>query len=178
MTRKVRRRSPAPFAWRGALSEIEFTRRQGADVVVDGTELLVEGVEIPPLWRWFDRSQPLWAEPVARVFCHCGSGPIAAVERLWQNGRESVARITYQQRAHVGDGREMLRFRAVLHPKTEHCRHGRLVMHPEEFVTVHCRLHDSTLTGMVVVRSVIAAGGWSGSTDREPPRVRRVVLPH
>ena len=142
-------------------------------MVLDGAQLQIEGVELPALWRWFDRSQPIWSDRIGRIFCHCVAGPIGLLDLVWQDGRESVVTIGYQQRRRQSRGDEMLTFRALMHREDPHCAHGSLLMHVGGSLDLHCRTHDLVLTGDQVVRCVGETGGWAGS--RDAPQPRRVV---
>lgn len=176
MTNRANQRRAAPFIWSGAASEPEFWLRTGAESIVNGVEL--QGLPIPPLWKWFDRNRPAYREPVARLFCHCGSGPVGDIARIWQDGREPVAEVRYQQRREHQDYSQMTTFRAIFHPSQDACGHGPLMLHDtsEDGVITHCRVHDLRIDGHVVAGSVGAVGGWSGSLDGDPPRPRRVKL--
>ncbi len=177
MTKPVRTRKSAPWAWEGAAEDRAFWLGKGAETVLDGHALSLEGVELPPLWRWFDRSSPVWREPVARLFCRCGAGPVGDIARVWQQGREPVAEVRYQQREHRDDYSRMLVFRAVVHRSATGCDHGSLILHDDDAAVVtHCRVHDLTITGQAVARAVGAVGGWEGDQEAAPPRPRRVVL--
>lgn len=176
MSKPVRHRRFAPFAWQGAFEDKTFWLRTGADAVVRGHSLSVEGVDLPPLWRWFDHSRSVWSENVARLFCHCGSGPVADIARVWQDGREPVAFVRYQQRELVGDHSRMLIFSAVFHRGDDVCCHGPLLLHEGGTVTAHCRVHDLEVTSEVVFRSLGQAGGWCGNLTADPMKPKRVVL--
>ena len=167
----------APWVWKGAASDLVFHRETGAEVVVDGDELVIEGVELAPLHRWFDRARPAWADPVARLFCRCGAGPVAVVSRIWQPGSETVALVDYGQRRRTDRTGEATMHRAVLHLGREECSHGPLLLHPADVLRPYCRRHHPALPGQVVVDAVRRCeGGWSAAGPKSQPQPARVVL--
>ncbi len=176
MTKKVREIHPAPWAWEGLERDPDYWLRVGAGVVLQGDQLSIQGVDLPPLWSWFDQTRPVPADKVARLFCHCGTGPLGLVWRVWQPGRETVAKVTYLQRRTSGRGDQMVELSAVLHLEAEDCRHGPLLLHRTGRLRVHCRSHDLTLTGGQIVGAVGSNGGWTDATPDVPPSPRRLVL--
>ncbi len=170
MSRKVRSIGPAPY-FRDPLSATYF-RQLGFDAVLGGDELWLQGVDLPPVWQWFDLAQPVHGDKVARLFCQCGKGPIGLVWRVWQPGAETVAKVTYIHRAKSG----MVERQAILHVNIDGCRHGPLLLHPADQLEAHCRLHNVALPGATVVDLVRRQGGWGHDTPAEPPPPRRVVL--
>ena len=176
MSKRIKRLVSPPTAWEGCLSDPVFHRDTGEDVVLQGSELRIEGTDVAPLWRWFDQSQSIWAEPVAYLVCDIDRTRLGTIERVWQPGRDPVARITYQQRRLLNDGSEMNVFRALLHRPSEHCSHGALVMHPADSIEIACRSHGVLLPGHRIVDAVKHSGGWVGDVAADPPQPRRVGL--
>lgn len=167
MSRKVVRYE-LPWAYEGMDTDPVHWRNLGYQVVVEGEPLHMEGVDLPPLWRWFDRASKVHALRLARFGCvGCSKPtPVAILEIVRDEAGigEPVAVVTYQQRRARGESREVVVCRAVLHltaPGAE-CSHGPLVAHPgDEPVTTFCRgCGDQPIPWATVVQTIRRAGGW------------------
>ena len=184
MSRKVVRYE-LPWAYEGMDTDPVHWRNLGYQVVVEGEPLHMEGVDLPPLWRWFTREDNPHALRVARFGCAGCSKPtpVAILEIVRDDpGRaEPVAVVTYQQSRARGVSREVVVCRAVLHlpaPGTN-CQHGRLLAHPSDApVTTFCRgCGDQSIPWARVVETIRRAGGWGVTeADLKPSRDRVVSL--
>lgn len=169
-----------PMFWEGAHDDPAHWLGVGADLVLDGQQLYVNGAPVgESLGSWFDRTRPIIADSIERVFCHCGAGPVAEVQRVWQVGKRTVAVIRYQLRRRTDTGSEMTLHRAVLHIPTpdNDCAHGSLLLHPIDGLTAHCLHHRLNLEGMDIARWVRNAhGGWSDDGPSAAPKPGRAVV--
>lgn len=167
---------PTPVAWAGAIEDRAYHLDTGAGMVINGQQLMIEGFTVPPLHQWFDRTRSAPADKVARLVCgRCGS-PAAALWRVWQPGSETVAMIEYQLPRREDRRDEVTIHRALLHLPAEGCAHGRILMHPDESLSVFCRRHEMKLSGERITELVRAHGGWGDTGPEEPPTPKRVAL--
>ncbi len=183
MTKKVRRHEEAPIAWEGSSYDLAAHRGHGWRVVLLGHELVLSTAsqkgdairtDFASLSHWFDLSRPTLGGEIGWLVCGYCRSRVGRLTKIWQDGRESVVEVAYQQRTFEGRGDEMVDLVALVHAASEGCEHGPLLMHDDDVAVVHCRSHDLTLTGRQVVEAALSTGGWE--SREEPPRPRRVVL--
>ncbi len=168
MSRKVARYG-LPWAYEGMSADPVHWRDLGYDVVVRGEPLTLQGVDLPPLWRWFERGTAPYALRVARFGCGgCAKPtPVAVLELVRDEAGvgEPVAVLTAQLRRVHGSSREVVMCRALLHLPAPGavCTHGPLIAHPgDEPVTTFCRrCGDQPVSWSTVVKTIRAAGGWA-----------------
>lgn len=181
MSRKVSQ-VPLPWAYEGLGEDPAHWRDLGYDVVVHGEPLTIHGVDLPPLWRWFDRANNPYTLRILRFGCARCSTPVAEVKivRDEPGVGEPVAAVTYQQSARVGLSREVVVRRALLHLPAPGgaCRHGPLVAHVDDVpVTTFCRGCGPQLVPWEQVTAAIErAGGWEVTEDDLRSTARRRLV--
>lgn len=181
MSRKVARFELG--AYEGMSEDPVYWRDLGYRVVIEGEQLELQGVDLPPLWEWFDPADAPHALRVARFGCAgCSKpSPVARLQIVRDDAGigEPVAVVTYQQRRRHAASREVVLAHAVLHvpPPGAKCKHGPLIAHPgDKPVTTFCRgCGDQSIPWSAVVETIRGAGGWSLSEADLKASARRIV---
>lgn len=180
MSRKVQRFNK-PMFYEEMNSDLAHWRDLGYNVVVQGEPLRLQGVDLPPLWRWFDET--VQALRVARFGCAgCAKPtPVAVLELIGDEaGGERVAVVTYQQRRRTDTSREVVMARAVLHvaPPGSECRHGTMIAHVGDApVVTFCRgCGDQPIAWQAVADTIRnGPGGWTATAADVRLAPRRLV---